>query len=200
MRIGFFSLLGGLIIVSGALVASGSARAHRSSIQVLLHANDRFDVTGAGVACRVVPKPAPLSNRLICFVETKPGSYKARRGTYAVEFAESGIAAGRVGSPKPVYVRPEKPPAGASAGSGQAKAPVSGAPIHLVRKADRTFVAGTNIVCRPWKQSPQGVLCVLLARDGRVPDGTYLAWVSARDVVVAREQNRRSVIVLRRSN
>jgi hypothetical protein len=199
IRNAFLGLLGGLLIASGALVATGSARPGAPPTQVSLRSGDRFDVTGAGVACRVVPRPAPLSNRLICFLETKPGSYRARPGTYAVEFAEIGIAVGRVGSKKPVYVRSETPPARAAAGSDQATPPLAG-PTRLGNKGDRAFVAGTNIVCRPWRATPRAVLCVLLGSDGRVPDGTYLVWVSAKGVLVAQERKRQSVIILRRNN
>ena len=200
MRIGaFISVLGGLLIAASVLVATGSARPEGPVAQFLLQTNDRFDVAGSNVACRVIPK-APYPNRLICFVETKPQSYAPRPGSYAVELADGNVAVGRVGGKQPLFVRAEVPPSGATAGSNQATPAIAGSSIRLAKRGDRAFIAGTHIVCRPWNKSPKSVLCVSMGSDGRVHDGTYLAWISAHGVVLAQERNRTSVTVFQRVN
>jgi hypothetical protein len=200
MRIGAsISVLGGLLIAAGAIVATGSARTDGPVAQFSLQTNDRFEVAGSSVACRVIPK-APYSNRLICFVETKPQSYTPRPGTYAIELAEGNVAVGRAGGKQPLFVRAEQPPSGAPAGSDQARRAIAGSSIRLANRDDRAFVAGTHIVCRPWNKSPRSVVCVSMGSDGRVHDGTYMAWLSAHGVVLAQVRNRTSVTVFQRVN
>ena len=200
MRIrAFIGVLGVLALASSTIVATGSARPQTPPARFLLHANDMFEVAGSGVACKVLSKGAPYPNRVVCFAETKQRTFKPQAGSYAVELAQGGVAVGRVGSRRPLFVRVEAPPGGSAAGSGQATG-IAGARAQLAGRNDRAYVAGTNIVCRLWDQSPRAVLCVLLGSDGRVHDGTYLAWISARGVRVAQEQNRRSVTVFQRVN
>jgi hypothetical protein len=200
MRIGAsITVLGVLLIAASVLVATGSARPASPVAQFLLQANDRFDIARTSVACRVIPKP-PFSNRLICFVETKPQSYTPRRGSYAVELAEGNVAVGRVGARQPMFVRAAAVPGGAAAGSNQATPAIPGTSVRLAKRDDRAFVAGTHISCRPWNKTPRSVLCVSIGSDGRVHDGTYLAWISAHGVVLAQERNRTSVTVFQRVN
>jgi hypothetical protein len=200
MRIGAsITVLGVLLIAASVLVATGSARPARPVAQFLVQANDRFDIAGSSVACRVIPRP-PFPNRLICFVETKPQSYTPRRGSYAVELAEGNVAVGRVGSKQPLFVRAEAVPSGAAAGSNDATPAIPGTSVRLAKRDDRAFVAGTHIICRPWNKSPRSVLCVSMGSDGRVHDGTYLAWISAHGVVLAQERDRTSVTVFQRVN
>jgi hypothetical protein len=165
----------------------------------MLQANDRFEVANSGVACRVLSRGAPYPSRLVCFMETSPQTYTPQQGSYAVELAQNGVAVGRVGDKRPLFARVEAPPADKAAGSDQATG-TAGSRARLNDRGDRAYVAGTNIVCRLWNQSPRAVLCALLSSDGRVHDGTYLAWISASGVRVAQEQNRRSVTVFRRVN
>jgi len=200
MRIGpFIGVLAALVLAASAIAATGSARSQKGPALLLLRANDAFEVAGSGVACRVLAKGAPYPNRLICFPETKQRTYTPRRGSYAVELAQGGVAVGRVGNKQPLFVRVEAPPGGAAAGSDQA-AGIAGTRARLENRGDRAYVAGTNIVCRLWNRTPRAVVCALLGGDGHVPDGTYLAWVSASGVRVAQEQNRRSVTVFQRLN
>jgi hypothetical protein len=199
MRIGASISVLGVLIAASVLVATGSARPAGPVAQFLVQANDRFDIAGSRVACRVIPKP-PFSNRLICFVETKPQSYAPRRGSYAVELADGTVAVGRVGGRQPLFVRAEAVPSGAAAGSDQATTAIPGTSVRLAKRDDRAIVAGTHIICRPWNKTPRSVLCVSIGSDGRVHDGTYLAWISAHGVVLAQERNRTSVTVFQRVN
>lgn len=200
MRIGAsISVLGGLLIAASAIVATGSARPEGPVAQFLLQTKNRFDMAGSSVACRVISK-TPYPNRLICFLETKPQSYTPRPGSYAVELAEGSVAVGRVGSKQPLFVRAEALPGGAAAGSDQAAPAIAGSSVRLAKRGDRAFVAGTHIICRPWNKSPRSVLCVSMGSDGRVHDGTYLAWISAHGVLIAQERNRTSVTVFQRVN
>jgi hypothetical protein len=163
----------------------------------LVNPNDRFEVAGSGVACRVVQKKAGYTNRLVCFRETKPLSYTPVPGSYEIELSEGGVGVSRVGGRGSVFGRSELAPAGAAAGSAQAKK-LFGGVARLTGRQDKAFVAGTNIVCRPYSQKTPAVLCVLLGGDGHVHDGTYLVWISARGVLLAQARNGKAVIVFQR--
>src|SRR2546423_5160272 len=119
-----------LALAAGALTGSGAAKTTRSPTRVLVNTNDRFEVTGTRIACRVFRKAVTVTNRLVCFRESKQGSFKAVRGTYAIELAEGAVAVARVGVTRPVFSRTEAAPAGAAAGSARAKAALGGT-AHL---------------------------------------------------------------------
>ena len=193
----FICVLAGLSLTAGVVVAAGSARGESSPARLLLNASDSFDVVGSRVACRVPQKRANYTNRLVCFRETKPGSYKPAAGSYEVELAEGGVRVARIGDKRPLFVRSEVPPRGAAAGSARAMA-LFGGVARLASRQDKVFVADTNIVCRPFSQRTRAVLCVLMGSDGRVHDGTYLVWVSDRGVLVAQSRNGKAVIVFQR--
>jgi hypothetical protein len=166
----------------------------------MLSTNDRFTIAGMKLGCRVVRRNAAVTNRLACGVQTDLRSFRARRGTYAVELSEAGVAVVRVGAKRAVFARTEPSPAGAPLGSDQAKALLGGT-ARLNGRQDRVFVSGTNIVCRPFGHAPsESLLCVLMGENGHVQDGTYLVFLSDRGVFIARSQNRRAVTVFKRLN
>ena len=193
----FICVLGGLAIAASAFVATGSARVQSAPARFLVNASDRFEVAGTRVACRVVQKRVGYTNRLVCFRETKPQSYTPVLGSYQIELAEGGVGVSRVGHSGSVFARSEGAPAGAAAGSAQAKV-LFGGVARLVTRKDKVFVSGTNIVCRPYDQHSRAVLCVLMGSDGHVHDGTYLVWISGRGVLLAQARNGKAIIVFRR--
>jgi len=190
--------LGALALALGATTGSGAAQLKGSPTRVLVNTGDRFDVGGLSIACRVVRKSATVTNRLVCFRETTQGSFKASKGSYAVEFTEAGLAVARVGVKRLVFTRSEVAPAGPAAGSAGATA-VLGGTVSLTTRDDKAFVAGTNIVCRPFG-SPRlkSLLCVLVGSDGRIHDGTYLVFLSDHGLLIAQARNGRAVTVFQR--
>jgi hypothetical protein len=193
----FICVLGALAIAASAFVATGSARVQGPAAKFLLSANDRFEVAGTRIACRVTQKRAGYTNRLVCFRETKPQSYTPVLGSYQIELAESGVGVSRVGDRGSVFARSEGAPAGAAAGSAQARL-LFGGVARLASRQDKVFVEDTNIVCRPYAQTSRAVLCVLMGSDGHVHDGTYLVWISDHGVMLAQARNGKAVTVFRR--
>jgi len=190
--------LGALAVVLGASAGSGAAQVQGSPTRVLVNTGDRFDVTGTRIACRVVRKATTSTNRLVCFRETKQGSFKAAAGSYAIELAEGGFAVARVGVKQLVFSRSETAPAGAAAGSTGATA-VLGGTARLTTRTDKAFVEGTNIVCRPFGSTRvQSLLCVLVGSDGHIHNGTYLVFISDHGLLIAQARNGRAVTVFQR--
>jgi hypothetical protein len=62
------------------------------------------------------------------------------------------------------------------------------------------YVAGTNIVCRPYGSRAAVLLCVALGSAGHIEDGTYMAWISDRGVVIAQSRQGKPVVVFSRHN
>jgi hypothetical protein len=198
MRVMLCSVVAGLAIASCAFVSAGSAHEQSSPVRLLVNANDRFDVVGLSVACRVFQRSAGFTNRLVCFRETKPQSYRPLAGSYEVGFAEGGVTVARAGAKRSVFARTQLPPPGVAAGSARATAVLGGA-ARLTGRQDKAFVAGTNIVCRPYvNTSSRAILCVLLGSDGHIHDGTYLVWISDRGVLLAQAQHGKAVTVFQR--
>jgi hypothetical protein len=186
------------LALAGAATGSGAAKVTTSPTGVLVNTHDRFEVTGTRIACRVLRKSAGVTNRLVCFRETKQGSFIAGRGTYGIELAEGGFAVARVGVKRLVFSRSEVAPAGPAAGSTRAKAALGGT-VSLGTRQDKAFVAGTNIVCRPFGHTRiESLLCVLVGRDGHIHDGTYLVFISEHGVVIAQARNGRAVTIFQR--
>jgi hypothetical protein len=197
-RLFLICVLGGLAVAASALVPAGSARGH-SSAAVLLSTNDRLEVAGSKIACRVTRKGPRYSNRLACYRETASQSYSPVAGSYALELAEGGVGVVQIGGKKPAFSRSELPPPGAPAGADQATALLGGF-AHLRTRSDKAFIEGTNIVCRPYSQRTPALLCVLLGKDGHIHDGTYLAWISDRGVLVAQARKGSAVVVFQRTH
>jgi hypothetical protein len=198
MRPLFMVVLCALAAAAGAFTGAGSAGVHGSPARVVLNTHDRFDLARTHVVCRVSRRGPGFANRLVCFRELKPLSNRAGPGTYAVELQEGAVVVARVGSKGSVFNRPELAPAGPPAGSASATA-VLGGSIDLATRQDKAFVAGTNIVCRPFgSPRPTSVLCVLLGSDGHVHDGTYLVIFSDHGVLIGVARNGKAVTVFRR--
>jgi hypothetical protein len=182
---------------AGLAADAGSARV--DSRQVLLQTRDRLSIAGTHVTCRVARKGANFANRLVCYVATTPLGNRALSKSYALDLGEGGVKVLRVRRRRPVFDRPEVAPAGAPVGSAAAPAAL-GRAIRLSARADKAFVAGTNIVCRPFGNDPKrlSVLCVLVGRDNHVHDGTFLAFLSDHGVIVAEARNGNPVPVFQR--
>ena len=189
-----------LVAVAAALSsAAGPARAGSPSAQrVLLQTNDRFGIFGTHVTCRVTRKSARFANRLLCYRATTPLGTRAPIRSYAVDIGEAGVKVLRVGRRRPVFDRPQIAPAGAPVGSAGAPAAL-GRLLRLKARADKAFVQGTNIVCRPFGTAPKlSVLCVLIGRDNHIHDGTFLVFMSDNGVIVAQARNGNPVTVFQR--
>jgi hypothetical protein len=187
-----------LAAAGAAFTGIGSAGVQGSPARVLLNTHDRLEVAGTHVVCRVSRRGPGFANRLVCFRELRLRSNLAARGTYSVDLAEGGLAVDRVGTKRHLFARTELAPAGRPSGSAGATA-VLGGSVDLVTRGDKAFVAGTNIVCRPYgTPRPNSVLCVLLGSDGHVHDGTYLVFLSESGVLVAVARNGKAVTVFRR--
>jgi hypothetical protein len=185
--------------VAGLAAGAGSARVDRAGVQrVLLQTNDRFGVAGTHVTCRVTRKAANFANRLLCYRATTPLGNRAPLKSYAIDLGEAGVRVLRVGSRRPVFARPEVAPAGAPVGSAGAPAAL-GRQIRLAARTDKAFVAGTNIVCRPFgTASKLSVLCVLIGSDNHIHDRTFLVFLSDHGVIVAEARNGKPVTVFQR--
>jgi hypothetical protein len=198
MRRLLIAVLAAAVLGAGVSAAAGSARVQRSPLLLVVNTNDRFTIAGTHIACRVIRRSARVTNRLVCFEQTNALIFRARRGTYEVELSAAGVGVSRVGGTRAVFARTEVAPAGEPSGIALATALLGGSG-RLTGRQDRVFVAGTNIVCRPFGTAPkESLLCVLLGRDGHVHDGTYLVFISDHGVLVARSQNRRAVTVFER--
>jgi hypothetical protein len=191
-------VLGLLVFAAAAAAAVGSAGLGSSPQRILLKTSDRFAVAGTHVTCRVSRKSARFANRLLCYRATTPLGNRSPQGSYAIELTDGGILVLRVGTSRPVFDRSEVAPPGAPAGSAGATA-LLGRLGHLRTRADKAFVEGTNIVCRPFGNPPKlSLLCVLVGRDGHIHDGTYLAFISDHGIVVALARNGKPVTVFQR--
>jgi hypothetical protein len=188
-------VVGGVAVAIGAVVLTGSARGKPSPQHLLLSPNDRLEIAGAAVTCRVVSKGAATG--LGCYRETKPLSYAPLARSYALELTEAAVRVVKVGSKKAVFGRRETPPNGAPVGRDQARL-LTGGLAHLFRHGDKVFVAGTNIVCRTYGKNGQTLLCVQLGSDGHIHNGTYLSWISNSGVLVAQARNGKAVKVFER--
>src|SRR5437764_5222416 len=194
----FSIVLGVLALAAGFWAGAGSARVGSSMALVLVKTNDRFDVGGTHITCKVSRKSTRFANRLLCYRATKPLSDQAPRGSYAVQLSEAGVVVLRVVTKRPVFDRPEVAPPGLPAGSAGATA-LLGRSAQLSARTDKAFVDGTNIVCRPFGDPPKrSLLCVLVGRDGHIRDGTYLVFISDHGVVVAQARNGKPVTVFQR--
>ncbi|MFL5927551.1 MAG: hypothetical protein ACJ77E_11520 [Gaiellaceae bacterium] len=186
--------------VAACLAAgAGSARVDSPNAQrVLLQTNDLFGIAGTHVTCRVTRRAANFANRLLCFRATAPLGNRAPVKSYAVDLGEAGVKVIRVGTRRPVFERPEIAPAGRPVGSAGAPAAL-GRRIQLKAHTDKAFVAGTNIVCRPFGTAPKlSVLCVLIGSDNHIHDGTLLVLLSDHGLVVAAARNGKPVTVFER--
>src|SRR5262245_62722970 len=144
-------VLGVLAVLSGA---AGTARAGSPSAQrVLLHTSDLFGIAGTHVTCRVTRKSKLFANRLVCYRATTPLGARAPIKSYAVDIGEAGGKGLRGGRRRPVFARTQLAPAGAPVGSAGAPAAL-GRRVQLKARADKAFVDGTNIVCRPFGTAP----------------------------------------------
>jgi hypothetical protein len=190
-------VLAGLVVAVGFCSAAGSARLGGTPLRVLVNTNDRFDVRGTHISCHVSRRAAGFANHLLCVRATTPLSSRAPRGSYALEITAAGVEVARVGSKQAVFRRPLVAPAGAPAGSAGATAVLGGSTV-LKTRADKVFVAGTNIVCRPFGTLKLSLLCVLLGQDGHIHDGTYLAFISDHSVIIALARNGKPVTVFQR--
>jgi hypothetical protein len=199
LRIGSLVSMFVLALVAGALVASGRAAGHPSGTRLLVGPDDRFELASSHVACRVFPKRVGYTNRLVCYREVKPRSHRLVPGSYGVLLGESGVKVFLAGSKRPVFARSELPPAGAPADSAAARA-LFGGYARLTARSDRVYVAGTNIVCRPYGSRAAVLLCVTLGSAGHVDDGTYMAWISDRGVLIAQARGGQPITVFRRHN
>lgn len=191
-------VLGLLVLATFVAAGTGSAVLESSPQRILLNTNDRFDIPGTHVTCRASRKSPQFANRLLCYRATTPLGNRSPRGSYAVRLTEAGVAVLRVGTTRPVFDHPEVAPPGAAAGSTGAIALLGGSG-HLRTRSDKAFVAGTNIVCRPFGNPPKlSLLCVLVGRDGHIHDGTYLVFISDHGVIVALARNGKPVTVFQR--
>jgi hypothetical protein len=188
-----------LALAASALVANGRAAGHPLGMSLLVGPDDRYELAFSHVACHVLPKRAGYTNRLVCYREAKPRSGRIAPRSYDVLMGESGVSVLRAGAKRPVFARRELPPAGAPAGSAAAKQ-LFGGYATLTARSDRVYVAGTNIVCRPYGSRAAVLLCVTLGSAGHVDDGTYMAWISDRGVVIAQARRGKPVIVFSRHN
>ena len=188
-----------LVTLAFAGLAADAGSARVESRQVLLQTSDRFSIAGTHVTCRVARKGANFANRLVCYVAKTPLGNQALLKSYALDLGEGGVKVLRVGRRTPVFDRSEVAPAGAPVGSAVAPAAL-GRAIRLSARADKAFVAGTNIVCRPFGNNPKklSVLCVLVGRDNHIHDGTFLAFLSDHGVIVAEAKNGNPVTVFQR--
>jgi len=186
-------------VAAGLAAGAGSARVEGPNAQrVLLQTNDRFGIAGTHVTCRVTRKAANFANRLLCYRATTPLGNRAPVKSYAVDLGEAGVKVVRVGTRQAVFERPEVAPAGRPVGSATASAAL-GRRIQLKAHTDKAFVAGTNIVCRPFGTAPKlSVLCVLIGSDNHIHDGTFLALLSDHGVIVAAARNGNPVTVFQR--
>jgi hypothetical protein len=186
-------------VAAGLAAGAGSARVDRAGLQrVLLQTNDRFGIAGTHVTCRVTRKAANFANRLLCYRATTPLGNRAPVKSYAIDLGEAGVKVMRVGSRRPVFERLEVAPAGRPVGSAAAPAAL-GRAVHLDARADKAFVAGTNIVCRPFGTAPnRSVLCVLIGSDNHIHDGTFLVFLGDHGVIVAAARNGNPVTVFQR--
>lgn len=188
-----------LVLAAALAVAGGAARAGDPGAQrVLLNTNDRFGIDGTHVTCRVTRKSKLFANRLVCYRATTPLGARAPIKSYAVDIGEAGVKVLRVGRRRPVFARTQLAPAGAPVGSAGAPAAL-GRRVQLKARADKAFVDGTNIVCRPFGTAPKlSVLCVLIGRDNHIHDGTFLVFLSDNGVIVAEAENGNPVTVFQR--
>ena len=188
-----------LCVATCLTAVAGSARADRAGMQrVLVQTNDRFGIAGTHVTCRVTRKAANFANRLLCYRATTPLGNRAPVRSYAIDLGEAGVRVVRIGARRPVFARPEVAPAGAPVGSAGAPAAL-GRLVRLKARTDKAFVAGTNIVCRPFGTAPKlSVLCVLVGKDNHIHDGTFLVFLSDHGVIVAEARNGNPVTVFHR--
>jgi hypothetical protein len=194
-----FLLLFLVAVAAGLSAGAGSARVDRAGVQrVLVQTNDRFGIGGTRVTCRVTRTAARFANRLVCYRATTPLGNRAVVKSYAVDLGEGGVKVLRVGARRPVFDRAEVAPAGAPVGSAAAPAAL-GRAIRLRARTDKAFVAGTNIVCRPFGTAPKlSLLCVLIGRDNHIHDGTFLVFLSDHGVIVAEARHGNPVTVFQR--
>jgi hypothetical protein len=193
-------VLGALALGAGSAARAGSAHVQGPPQRVVLHTNDRVDVAGSSIGCRVLRTSNRVSDRLHCFVETASDSFVPKPASYEVELAARGVVVVRVGKKRDavVFSRRETPPKGVPAGGLKAVRSF-GRVIHLHNRFDKVYVVTTNIVCRPYgSKAPFGLLCVLVGADGHVPDGTYLVLLTPRAISIALVKSGSPVTVFRR--
>jgi len=193
-------LVGVLVVFAlAAGLAAPSRSAQQPGQKLLLNSNDTVLIAGTHIACHVVRASKKVTNRLVCFERAKRGLEPAAK-SYVVSLAARGVTVERWGAKTPVFDRTEAIPDGPPPGSATAPAAMARV-LSLGNAKDKIFVATTNIVCRPYGQPrPNGVLCVLMGKDGHVPDASYLVVLTDSMVGVAQSQNGKAVKVFQRTH
>lgn len=193
-----------LLLVAGLVLVLTPASADASQRElVLLHKlNDAFLIAGSPVACIAVTRP-PLPSTVLalrCFIETSQYNFRPRRRSYEVLIAARGLSVASRAN-RGIVFKHYQPvqPRGAPPGIGKAT-PLREPPglVRLVASNAAAFVRGTDIMCQPFKPpngGPRGVACVLVGKDGRIPNGDYLVYLSPEAVAVQKVERGRAVTV-----
>jgi hypothetical protein len=188
-----------LVLALAAGLAEPSRSAQQPRVKLLLNSNDSVLIAGTRIACRVVRASKKVTNRLVCFERAKRGLKPAVK-SYVVSLAARGVTVERWGAKSPVFDRSESIPDGPPPGSATAPAAMARV-LSLGDPKDQIYVATTNIVCRPYGQPrTKGVLCVLMGKDGHIPDASYLVLLTDSMVAVAQAQHGKAVKVFQRTH
>lgn len=205
---GIVPFVGRGVVVLGAAVAAlaaptlGTARHLTTAPAKLFRVklNDGFDVAGTRVACLVQHRGIPYRfNSLICFEQTRPLSYRPRRGTYVAVMDETDVGAElftRSGGLRAVFSHAQPRPRAKPAVAANSVPLIGG--VARLRRGDGAYVSGTNIVCENLG-TPSRLTCAQVAGHG-VVDHSYSVFIDDAGVRIAQIRGRRMVFVFRGSN